>query len=85
MNLRVSAKGRGTADALGDLCFTLEDPQFNQKMEHIVFLDVFHPFDSLPHATTLQQLSLKGVLERLCVFFYVIVVLLYCLRFYRES
>lgn len=47
---------RGTADALGDLCSTLEDAKFNQKMMHIVVLHVCHAVDSFRDATILDQL-----------------------------
>lgn len=57
-------KSRGTADALADLCSTLEDAKFNQNMVHIVLLDVGIPFASLPRATILDQLCLNDAQVR---------------------
>lgn len=67
--LSVFRKRRGTADAVGNLCSAFEDAKFNRENDvYIVFFDVSCVFDTLPHATILNQLRLHGVQERLLAF-----------------
>lgn len=55
---------RCTADAIMDLSSSLEEARAHNHTAHIAFVDIYHAFDALPHATVLNSLRRSGVLGR---------------------
>lgn len=47
---------RSAVGTVDDIVLALEDAKNRRDTAHVVFLDVFRKFDSLPHAIILQQL-----------------------------